>query len=150
MRKTAKFFALSRSDRTLLLSAVVTMLVMRTAMWTLNFARVRRIADAMSRRVRVNAERPSAERIAWAVATTSRVVPRGSNCLVRALATGIVLNRHGYPNELKIGVMKPAGGGFEAHAWLESEGRVLIGDFQLDQYVPLASSDAAHGDLASR
>ena len=143
MRRTAKFFALARSDRTLLLSAVVPMLVMRTAMWTMTFARVRRIADTMSRRVRVNAERPSAERIAWAVATASRVVPRGSNCLVRALATGIVLNRHGYPSELKIGVMKPVGGGFEAHAWLESEGRVLIGDFQLDQYVPLASSDAA-------
>lgn len=143
MRKTAKFFALTPPDRTLLMSAMAPILIIRIAMWTLRFARVRRIADAMSRRVRADAERPSAERIAWAVATASRVVPRAGNCLVRALATGIVLNRHGYPSELKIGVMKPVGGGFEAHAWLESEGRVVIGDFQLDQYVPLAATDAA-------
>ena len=142
MSKTAKFFALSRPDRTLLLSAVAPLLVMRIAMWTLKFARVRQIADAMNRRVRVDAARPLPERIAWAVATASRIVPRGNNCLLRALATGVLLNRHGYPSELKIGVMKPVGGGFEAHAWLESEGRVLIGDFQLDQYVPLASPDA--------
>ena len=142
MSKTAKFFALSRPDRTLLLSAVAPLLVMRIAMWTLKFARVRQIADAMNRRVRVDTARPLPERIAWAVATASRIVPRGSNCLLRALATGVLLNRHGYPSELKIGVMKPVGGGFEAHAWLESEGRVLIGDFQLDQYVPLASPDA--------
>ena len=85
---------------------------------------------------------PSPDRIAWAVECVSRVVPRGNNCLVRALATGIVLKRYGYPSELKIGVMKPAGGRFEAHAWLESGGNVVIGDFQLDHYVPLAARDS--------
>lgn len=144
MRRTAKFFALTPPDRTLLLGTVAPLLAIRIAMWTLRFARVRRIADAMSRWVHTDAEesRPSPEKIAWAVATASRIVPRGGNCLVRALATGVVLNRHGYSSELKIGVMKPVGGGFEAHAWLESEGQVLIGDFQLDRYVPLASPDA--------
>jgi hypothetical protein len=114
---------------------------MRAATWTLTFARVRRIADAMSRPVRngaVAGGRPSPDRIAWAIATVSRIVPGGGNCLVRALATGIVLKRYGYPSELKIGVMKPAGGRFEAHAWLESGGNVVIGDFQLGRYVPLA------------
>jgi transglutaminase superfamily protein len=69
----------------------------------------------------------------------SRVVPRGSNCLVRALAAGIVLKRYGYPSELKIGVTRPVSGRFEAHAWLESGGNVVIGGAQLDQYVPLAA-----------
>jgi hypothetical protein len=144
MRRIAKFFALAPSDRALVLRTLLPMLAMRAATWTLPFARVSRIADAMSRPVRgdVAQRRPSPDRIAWAVATASRVVPRGGNCLVRALATGIVLRRYGYPSELKIGVMKPVGGRFEAHAWLESGGNVVIGDFQLDQYVRLAARDS--------
>jgi hypothetical protein len=124
----------------LVLRSLAPLLAMRAARWRLTFERVRRIADAMSRPVRIDAAggRLSPDRIAWAIATVSRVVPGGGNCLVRALATGIVLKRYGYPSELKIGVMKPAGGRFEAHAWLESGGNVVIGDFQLDRYVPLA------------
>jgi hypothetical protein len=143
MRRIAKFFALPRSDRALVLRTVAPLIAMRVAMWTLPFARVREICDAMSRPMRADpsGERPTPDRIAWAVAALSRVVPRANNCLVRALATGIVLKRYGYPSELKIGVMKPEGGGFEAHAWLESGGNVVIGDFQLDQYVPLAARE---------
>lgn len=144
MRQTAKFFALTRSDRALLLRALAPLFAMRAAMWTLTFARVRRIADAMSQPIRTRAAdaRPSPDRIAWAVRVASRVVPDGSNCLVRALATGIMLKRYDYPSELKIGVMKPVDGRLEAHAWLESGGIVVIGDFQLDRYVPLVAPDA--------
>jgi len=145
MKRIAKFFALSGPDRALVLRTFVPLIAMRVAMWTLPFARVSRISDAMSRPMRADRSRgrPSPERIAWAVEALSRVVPRASNCLVRALATGIVLKRYGYPSELKIGVMKPAGGRFEAHAWLESGGSVVIGDFQLDRYVPLTARDSA-------
>lgn len=144
MKRIAKFFALSAPDRALVLRTFAPLVAMRVAMWTLPFARVSRICDAMSRPLRADSSqiRPSPERIAWAVEALSRVVPRGKNCLVRALATGIVLKRYGYPSELKIGVMKPAGGRFEAHAWLESGGNVVIGDFQLDQYVPLTARDS--------
>jgi len=144
MRRVAKFLALTRSDRDLVLRTIAPVVAMRLAMWTLPFARVRGICDAMSRPMRADHSiLPTPDRIAWAVAALSRVVPRADNCLVRALATGIVLKRYGYPSELKIGVMKPVGGGFEAHAWLESGGAVVIGDFQLDQYVPLAARDSA-------
>ncbi len=143
MRRIARFFALAPSDRALVLRTLAPLIAMRAATWTVTFARVKRIADAMSRPMRADATatQPSPGRIAWAVATVSRVVPRGRNCLVRALATGIVLKRYGYPSELRIGVMKPDGR-FEAHAWLESGGSVVIGDFQLDQYVPLTAPGA--------
>jgi hypothetical protein len=145
LTRIAKFFALASSDRRLLLRTIEPLIAMRAATWTLTFARARRLADAMSRPVRADAAtvRPSPDRIAWASATASRFVPGGGNCLVRALATGIVLKRYGYPSELKIGVTKPAGGRFEAHAWLESDGRVVIGDFELDRYVPLTAPDSA-------
>lgn len=139
MRKLFKFFALPASDRTLLIQALAALVAMRAGLWMLSFARARRLGDTMSRPTRTDTtvNCPSPERIAWAVATASRAVPHGDNCLVRALATGIVLKRYLYPSELKIGVMNPADGRFGAHAWLESGGVVVIGDFELDRYVPL-------------
>ena len=67
MRRTVKFFALTRSDRALLLRALAPLIAMRAAMWTLTFARVSRIADAMSRPMRIGAAaaRPFPDRIAW-------------------------------------------------------------------------------------
>jgi len=53
------------------------------------------------------------------------------------------LKRYDYPSELKIGVMKPVDGRLEAHAWLESGGIVVIGDFQLGRYVPLVAPDGS-------
>lgn len=144
MNKIAKFFALPAPDRTLLFQSLAAIVAMRAGVWTLPFGRARRLADAMSHPMRANSDaaRPSPEKIAWAVATASRAVPSGGNCLVRALATGIVLKRYCYPSELKIGVMKPADGHFGAHAWLESGGVVVIGDFELDRYMPLGGPDS--------
>ena len=144
MKKVAKFFALPASDRALLFQSLAATLAMRAGLWMLPFARARRLADAMSHPMRANSSsvRPSPEKIAWAVATASRAVPSGGNCLVRALATGIVLKRYRYPSELKIGVMKPVDGHFGAHAWLESGGIVVIGDFELDRYMPLGGPDS--------
>jgi len=150
MKKIAKFFALPASDRVLLFQALMAIAAMRVGVWTLPFARTRRLADAMSHPMRAHSSggrrstgaRPSPEKIAWAVATASRAVPSGGNCLVRALATGIVLKRYRYPSELKIGVKKPVDGHFGAHAWLESGGNVVIGDFELDRYVPLGGPES--------
>ena len=85
--------------------------------------------------------KPSRERIGWAVAVVSRVVPDGINCLVRAMATEIMLKRFGYESTLKFGVVKPREGLLEAHAWLESDGIVVIGEFELDRYVTLQGKD---------
>ena len=47
-----------------------------------------------------------------------------------------MLNQAGHPCELRIGA---ANGADEliAHAWVESEGRVVIGEIELDRYAPL-------------
>jgi hypothetical protein len=82
-------------------------------------------------------QRPSADRVAWAIEATSARIPGGRNCLVLALASECLLGRYGYPSELKIGVKRGANGEFAAHAWLESGGRVLLGEFELDSYVLL-------------
>lgn len=64
------------------------------------------------------------EELADALLRGSRYVP-GSTCLVQALAGQWLLLGEGYSPELRIGVS--TANGFEAHAWLELEGKVLIG-----------------------
>jgi len=77
MRRIAKFFALAPSDRALVLRTLAPLMATRAATWALTFARVRRLADAMSRPARGDAagDRPSQDRIARAVAAVSSRVP---------------------------------------------------------------------------
>ena len=65
------------------------------------------------------------EELANALVSGSRFVP-GSTCLVQALAGQWLLQGEGYAPQLRIGVSKAEG--FEAHAWVELAGKVLIGD----------------------
>jgi len=91
---------------------------------------------------------PTIERIAWAVRAAGRFIPGGTNCLVRALATQSMLGRYGHRSDLRIGVRKAADGGLAAHAWLESSGAVVIGEFELEHYVPMAAPESQQPDSA--
>jgi hypothetical protein len=48
-----------------------------------------------------------------------------------------MLRQYGFDSALMIGVAKSPEGSLAAHAWLESAGRIVIGDFELDRYVTL-------------
>lgn len=144
MTRIRKYFALSPGERSLVREAYATVLAMRVASWMLPFGRVRDLATLMADRGKhvYNPRALSRERIAWAVMAAGNAIPGGRNCLVRALAGEVMLRRYGYPAELRIGVANPADEGFKAHAWLESEGRILIGDIELDSYVALGRPGA--------
>ncbi len=62
----------------------------------------------------------------WAIAVAGKYMP-GTTCLSLALAAQRMLNREGYPAHLHIGVAKDHTGSFGAHAWVESDGRIVIG-----------------------
>jgi len=66
----------------------------------------------------------------------SRYVP-GATCLTRALALQIWLGRRGQAAELRFGVARGAEAPLDAHAWLESAGRILIGAAEVPRYAPL-------------
>jgi hypothetical protein len=53
-----------------------------------------------------------------------------------------LLVRQGYPALLHIGAAKGEGGQLRAHAWVESEGRVVIGGHDLGRYAPLVALEA--------
>src|SRR5690349_20360570 len=64
--------------------------------------------------------------IAWAINRTACLIPR-STCLVRAIADNHLLTRHGHASTIHIGVAKPEAKAFEAHAWVECNGVILVG-----------------------
>jgi hypothetical protein len=115
-----KFRDLSRSDRSLLCAAWVSLIRARIAVSVVSLPRLRRNVTP--------AARPGASpvRIAWALGVASRLVPRPT-CLVRALAAHRLLATHGHASDLRIGVAKPDGAGLAAHAWVECDGTVLVG-----------------------
>ncbi|HYM04915.1 MAG TPA: lasso peptide biosynthesis B2 protein [Terriglobales bacterium] len=119
----------------ILLRAVALVVAVRLALWMVPFARLRqavaRLAHARSPRETLY----SVEQLSWAVRVVSRYVPRAS-CLTQALVLHILLRREGLPSRIQVGVSKVAGH-FEAHAWVESQDRVVIGDSSLQRYTPM-------------
>ena len=71
--------------------------------------------------------------IAHRVTRVSRYVPKAT-CLTQAIATMILLYLKNYPATLRIGVARNNEGRFEAHAWVESEGSVVIGGSKTNLY----------------
>ena len=118
----ARLLRLSAAEVRLLLGAGLTLAATRLAITVLPFGVARRLLQ-----VPEAGGQPTwpPQRLAWAVQATARLVPRAT-CLVRALALERLLKRDGQPARLRIGVAKKPGEALAAHAWLESDGLVLL------------------------
>jgi hypothetical protein len=115
---------LNLSDLLLAAVCLAVAWLVRVGLWLLPF-RCLLAAVTAARPLGRPSRRVQVSRIAWAVRLACRYVP-GPTCLVRALAGRSVLSLHGHPSGIRIGVSLDVRQ-LEAHAWLESEGQVLIG-----------------------
>jgi transglutaminase superfamily protein len=137
-RRLGSFWRLSFSDKRLLMRAALAVVSAKLAIRTLRLPAAQ-AAVTRSQRFGWFVMPASVERVIWAVEAAGRAIPGMKNCLVAAVAAEAMLARTGHPCELRIGVAKNAPNELIAHAWLESEGRVLIGEFELDRYKPLTA-----------
>jgi len=136
VNRLLKFLSLKKSDRRLLISAVLLLGTIRIGLWLLPFPAWRRLLAQMTTTNKKLQQ--SVNQVAWAVGVASRFMPGGVKCLARALATQILLAQQGHEAELRIGVAKGEAGQLEAHAWVESGGKVVIGGLKdLGRYTPL-------------
>jgi len=135
-RRLVKFFRLSFADQRLLTRAALALISAKLAIRGLRLPAARAAVTRLER-LRWIVRPARADRIVWAVETAGGAIPGMKNCLVQAVAAEAMLARAGHPCELRIGAAKNGPHELIAHAWLESEGRVLIGDFELDRYAPL-------------
>jgi len=76
------------------------------------------------------------EYLVWSVVVVSPYVPK-TTCLAQALAAQLLLRQAGHQARLHIGVNYGIGGRLEAHAWVESQGRILIGGVDTNRYTHL-------------
>jgi len=127
LNRLRKYLRLPAPDRRLLLEAAMLQAAVRLALWFLPARTWHRPSACVV----------SPSRAAWAIAATTRVIPR-STCLVRALAAQRLLARHGYPSTLHLGVAR-APHGLDAHAWLECQGAILLGAPAPGRYTLLTS-----------
>ncbi|MGH7914670.1 MAG: lasso peptide biosynthesis B2 protein [Candidatus Binataceae bacterium] len=146
-RRLAKFFQLPLADQRLLMRAALAVVGAKLAIRTLHLPAARAAVTRLECLGWIVMQ-ARADRIVWAVEVAGRAIPGMKNCLVQAVAAEAMLIRAGHPCELRIGAAKNRPGQLIAHAWLESEGRVLIGEFELDRYTPLFASHL-QGDAPS-
>jgi hypothetical protein len=127
IRTLFAFLRRPRAERAALVRAVVLVGAVRAALAVVPFVRLLRGLDGLARRLPAPpADAAYRRRAAWAVgAVAGRLVP-GGPCLTQALVLKFVLSRRGHPAVLRIGVAKESGL-LHAHAWLESDGEVVIG-----------------------
>jgi hypothetical protein len=124
-----KFMCLPSSDRRLLVTSVLLLWALRLGLWLLPFRTFRRLVSRLIHagpKLR-DENQDFIYRATWAVKVTSKLVLQAT-CLVQALATHILLSQKGCESRLRIGVAKDSRGKLEAHAWVESRCKVVIGE----------------------
>ena len=145
MNRLLKFLALSQCDRTLFLTTFFLLAGIKLGLRLLPFPTLRqclaRFGTAMSAPQShrpIPPDRTNLNRIIAAIHLSSRHMPGGAKCLARALTAQVLTRCCGYAPQLRLGVAKTASGQLEAHAWLEVQGEIAIGQLNdLDRFTPL-------------
>jgi len=146
MRRLRRFLGLPTADRRLLIEAALFLGVVRLGLKLLPFQTLWTLLNRMPKaRLGPGSRDPrAAERLAWAIATAGPYLVGSRPCLPQALAAQLLLVRRGFPARLRLGVVKGDRGEVLAHAWMETEGRVVVGGSlaELARFTPLLALDA--------
>lgn len=138
MARLSKFLRLPMREKVLLVEATILLASIRMGLRVLPFETLRRLLGRLARS-RSTGPRSDAipGRTLWAIEAAGRQFPRIGTCLTQALASHVLLGRQGCISNLRIGVTRDANGVFIAHAWLEKDGVVLIGESGHRGYSPM-------------
>jgi hypothetical protein len=149
MRRLRKLLALTRPERRLLVRAGLLLALIRLSLGRLPFTTLSRLV--VGRQPAGRAASPGDARLAddviWAVTAISRRTPGWTTCLTQALTVQAMLARRGLASRLHVGVVRGAQGQLEGHAWVERDGRILIGGSapEVRRFVPLVAFDVEAG-----
>src|SRR5438128_8902961 len=124
MKAVVKFARLTRDERALLVDAALLLAGIRIALWLLPYSALRDLLQTGRQGSAGKSGIATPQRLAWAVRVASRFVP-AATCLTQSLALHRLLARSGYASRVQIGVAKE-NGRFQAHAWVEHRGKVLL------------------------
>jgi hypothetical protein len=129
MKKISKFWQLDSTERNLLMKTFLLLNLVRFLFLFLQFPRLQKILTKLgTRRSSSNGTLPlSVKQIVWAIELSTQFSPGGAKCLARALTMQTLMQQQGYDSQLQIGVIHQPTEEFQAHAWIEYQGEIVIG-----------------------
>lgn len=147
-RKLRTFMSHSRQQRGLIAEAMLLTWLARLAVRLIPFSWIVRWIEhkASSHQSAKIPEPALIYSLRRAVKTASRNALWKSVCMQQSLAMYSMLSRRGYGSTLRMGAKINPEGKIEAHAWLESNGQVILGEDGMAGMTPLAR----FGDMQSR
>jgi hypothetical protein len=141
-RALRRLTEISASERRLLVSALLVLSSMRVALWVTSTPwLLRNVLGRDTRRAGPSPDVAAAD-VGLAVRRAARMVPYAT-CLPQALAVIWMLAGRGHAGALRIGVKRGTAGELVAHAWVEHENRIIIGNHGVKQYAVLPSLEGA-------
>ncbi|HWG58333.1 MAG TPA: lasso peptide biosynthesis B2 protein [Candidatus Acidoferrales bacterium] len=142
MEKAARawrgFRRLRSAERGVAMEAAAILLATRAGLRFAGFNGWKRALELFTPSAHPGASEPplsAAHTIARIEEAAANYAPFRPNCLERSLALWWLLQRRGISAEVRAGARK-AGSRFEAHAWVEWRGTVLMGEDEEGSFVP--------------
>ena len=126
MRLLFKFLSLPTYKKILLIKAAFLLTIMRLVIFLVPLKSIKRLVEELLIIKSMVKQDTGQSEIKWAVDTASNYITFTKTCLVKSLAMHILLIRNGFESTLNIGVTKDKSEKLGAHAWVESDGEVLI------------------------
>ncbi|MEM8724115.1 MAG: lasso peptide biosynthesis B2 protein [Pseudomonadota bacterium] len=137
----------------LVLRGVWELALARRAMSNIGARDIRRLNDAAiehaGRSDPISLDERLLHRVGFIITFTARYVPWRSDCLPQAIAAQHWLSMEGIASEIRIGVERPEGGDFGAHAWLVHEETIVTGG-EIAHFSVLMGEDPAKKTPAQR
>jgi hypothetical protein len=137
MQQARKFLRFTGIERRLVIEAAVLLVWYRLAVWVLPFPLLRRLLfDDSASMPSVRQPRSEIRESIWAIRVAQYYIPKTDVCLVESLVAKTLLRWEGYAPRLRIGVVNDRERDFEAHAWVECDGRMVMGMFGIGKITP--------------
>jgi hypothetical protein len=136
MGKLHQFTALSWREKWLHLKVALWLIAVKAGLCLLPFNRLRTWMARSSQPDGTPLDIKDMHTIILAIERISRfLTPLRINCLPQALVGHGLLRQKGFNVKLRIGVLKNPGDRLAAHAWLEVQGQVVLGNLRgLEQF----------------
>ena len=133
-RMFRRFSALSARERRLVVETALLFAVAWAGLRVMSITSLRRLLAVSTARFSTAAAQPELlPDVTQSIRRVAARFPSSASCLVQAIAGETMLRRRGCRPELRLGVRKVRP--LDAHAWLESEGVVVVGGSEpMDAY----------------
>lgn len=135
MYSLTRFSRLPAARRGILMRTAVLLVCLKVSLQLFPFRITRRLITRLARTPR----RPittTPQHVRWATHTAGHTLR--ATCLPKALTAYVLLRRAGYAAVLRVGVYQETGGTLTAHAWVQYNDTIIIGEMDdLARFVPL-------------